>query len=169
MKPRLPHILLLAAVWVWFTAILLPSLFMSVPAFAPAGELLYRAFSLICHQYDSRSLFIAGQKLAVCSRCSAIYFGFAIGATAWCVYGGSNSKNRRANHQFHPGLHWLIGVLPMVVDVLLDTIKIYPSSFTSRVLTGLFFGLVASAILFPHLVEAISEIRTIAFRKSAYE
>ena len=40
---------------------------------------LYMFFSIICHQQPARSWTIAGEPLAVCIRCTAIYFGFFAG------------------------------------------------------------------------------------------
>jgi uncharacterized membrane protein len=42
-------------------------------------EPLYLFFSLICHQLPARSWNIAGEPLAVCIRCTTIYFGFFAG------------------------------------------------------------------------------------------
>jgi uncharacterized membrane protein len=37
-------------------------------------------FSSICHQIPERSFQLAGEPLAVCARCTGIYFGFALAA-----------------------------------------------------------------------------------------
>ena len=37
---------------------------------------IYSVFSAICHQYPERSWFLLSQPLAVCIRCTSIYFGF---------------------------------------------------------------------------------------------
>lgn len=39
----------------------------------------HRLFSNLCHQIPERSFWIAGQPMAVCSRCLGIYSGFALG------------------------------------------------------------------------------------------
>src|SRR5262245_12123640 len=41
------------------------------------AEVIYRAFGVFCHQRPDRSYFIEGHKLAVCSRCTGLYAGFA--------------------------------------------------------------------------------------------
>src|SRR5262249_9050103 len=40
---------------------------------AGAAAPIYRFFGLFCHQRDERSFHIAGQKMACCERCFAIY------------------------------------------------------------------------------------------------
>jgi len=42
---------------------------------------IYDFFSRICHQDPSRSWHVAGEPLAVCIRCTSIYFAFA--AALW--------------------------------------------------------------------------------------
>jgi uncharacterized membrane protein len=46
---------------------------------APSGESIYSAFSRICHQYPSRSLWIADRPMALCIRCWGGYLGIALG------------------------------------------------------------------------------------------
>ncbi len=48
---------------------------------APLGRdpVLYSLFAIVCHQQPERSLWLAGSPLAVCARCSGIYFGALLG------------------------------------------------------------------------------------------
>jgi uncharacterized membrane protein len=50
---------------------------------APAFKLswVYNVFSIICHQDPTRSWSLAGEPLAVCIRCTSIYFAFT--ASLW--------------------------------------------------------------------------------------
>jgi hypothetical protein len=59
---------LLAAAAAWCLAIVA----------APALHLtfIYNFFAVICHQQPARSWQVAGEPLAVCIRCTSIYFGF---------------------------------------------------------------------------------------------
>ena len=61
---------------------LLVSLVVIAPLAAASGYLdlargIYGAFAVFCHQLPERSYFIDGHKLAICSRCTGIYAGFA--------------------------------------------------------------------------------------------
>src|SRR5215510_7810628 len=71
--------------WLLSTAAvaLLVSLIVIAPAAAASGhseiaEGIYQGFGVFCHQRPDRSFFIEGHKLAVCSRCTGLYAGFAI-------------------------------------------------------------------------------------------
>ena len=64
------------------TVAALVSLILVAPLAAAGGHTavafaIYRAFGTLCHQIPERSYFIDGHKLAVCSRCTGIYAGFA--------------------------------------------------------------------------------------------
>src|SRR5262249_26791053 len=70
--------LLVALALLWLAAIVLPAYW------AADGELLSalivrRCFSLVCHQMPERSFYLFGHPLAVCARCTGIYFGIAVG------------------------------------------------------------------------------------------
>src|SRR6185503_9822080 len=59
------------------------SLIVIAPVAAASGhseiaEGIYRDFGIFCHQRPDRSYFIEGHKLAVCSRCTGLYAGFAL-------------------------------------------------------------------------------------------
>jgi hypothetical protein len=66
-RTRTDRVLFLAAA-AWCLAIV------AAPAFHLT--LIYNFFSVICHQQAARSWQIAGEPLAVCIRCTSIYFGF---------------------------------------------------------------------------------------------
>src|SRR6187455_3000891 len=70
---------LISVATVWF----LVALIVLAPAAAAGGhgelaQVIYRGFGVFCHQLPERSYFIEGHKLAVCSRCTGLYGGFAI-------------------------------------------------------------------------------------------
>jgi len=62
---------LLFGTTVWCLAIVATPIFHLTP--------LYVFFSAICHQLPARSWHIHGELLAVCIRCTAIYYGFLAG------------------------------------------------------------------------------------------
>ena len=69
--------LLFAVVTLWQLLILLPPFVGS--HHAGLSTLLYHPFSALCHQISDRSLHLYGFPLAVCARCSGLYFGFWLG------------------------------------------------------------------------------------------
>lgn len=151
MKRSLPYIILVVSTSLWCMVLVLPPLsasFHLLPA-SVSGQ-IYRIYSLVCHQYDSRSLHINGCKLAVCCRCTAIYFGFLAGVLCIPIFSHKKISSIR--------LWMVIAVLPMAVDVTLDTFAIHGSDMYARLSTGGFFGVVAALIITPIFTEGCSEI-----------
>lgn len=98
-------------------------------AFGPTATApLYAAFSLICPQRPSHTWFIAGQPMAMEQRMVAMYLAFGI---AGLLYAGWSWARR-------PLPTWLavLAAAPIVVDIVLSTAGVRPSTPTSRLWTG---------------------------------
>src|SRR5688572_31637307 len=71
---------------IWLISTIVVFAIVSLIAIAPLtaethGQLatsIYGGFAVVCHQLAERSYFIFGHKLAVCSRCTGLYAGFAL-------------------------------------------------------------------------------------------
>ena len=109
---------------------------------------VYDFFSRICHQNPARSWFVYDEPLAVCVRCTSIYFGFLISLVA----------NFRANPR---ALRWAVaasGVEFVLALVLVDSALL-------RAVSG--FGLGATAAPFVVIgVEQALEARSMTARFS---
>src|SRR5262249_46137120 len=75
------------AIWVFISAmaLLIVGSILAAPLLRSANHpelatAIYRTFSFVCHQIPERSFKLAGYQLAVCSRCTGIYMGFAVAA-----------------------------------------------------------------------------------------
>ncbi|MBI1805277.1 MAG: DUF2085 domain-containing protein [Ignavibacteriae bacterium] len=148
MNSRLAYTVLLVGSFLWCALLVLAPLVSSIHP--TVSHLLYSFFAPICHQDDARSLHIAGHKLAVCIRCSAIYFGFFAGILAV-------SRLRRWMRVV-PKTTWLVAITPMMLDVLCDITGIHASNATTRVVTGGFFGIIAAQLIVPVAVQALTEV-----------
>jgi uncharacterized membrane protein len=108
---------------------------------------LYRAFAAFCHQIPERSYFIAGHKLAVCSRCTGLYAGFALTLLLYPLI-------RSLRTTVWPPREWLfLAAVPMAIDFSLTFFGIWENTHTSRLLTGLLLGSVTVFYVMPGLVE----------------
>jgi uncharacterized membrane protein len=108
---------------------------------------IYRAFGAVCHQLPHRSYFIAGHKLAVCSRCTGLYFGFALTLLAYPLIRSLRSTQL-------PARRWLIlAAMPLAVDFSLTFFGFWENTHTSRLLTGALLGSVAVFYVMPGLME----------------
>ncbi len=110
------------------------------------NTLLWNIGYSICHQLPERTLTIGGLLLPMCARDTGIYLGFLAGLF-FIIF-----KRKQSNHTFPPpnvAIAVLLMALPMTVDALLSYSRILPSTNTSRLLTGVFFGGALSIFLIP--------------------
>jgi uncharacterized membrane protein len=114
------------------------------------SALLYSIFSGVCHQFPDRSFHLAGEPLAVCIRCSAIYFG------AWISLVFMSFTVRI--HRYPPA--WLLAaaISPMAADVILSLTGLHASDTLSRTLSGLLAGVVVPYYVMPPLVESVQQL-----------
>jgi len=99
---------------------------------------VYFFFSRICHQDPARSWSLAGEPLAVCIRCTSIYFAFT--ASLWLGLKAS--------------VRWLrLSVLLMVCEFIFARFVIDVALLRS--LSGVLVGLSAA----PFVKRAVEEIR----------
>jgi uncharacterized membrane protein len=147
MRTRL-FLLLATAVWCCLI-IATPLLASGDGLFRASGTALYAFFSPMCHQWDSHSLHLAGEKFPVCIRCSAIYGGFFFGLLLY------PSLGRMIERRFTSRAILAAAVAGMLVDVTFSMLGILESSTASRLLTGGTFGLLAAFVLTPVLHELI--------------
>ena len=108
---------------------------------------LYHSFGLLCHQIPERSFFIAGEKFAVCSRCTGVYFGFL---AMLLVYPKLKSLRRTDL----PSRKWLIAsAVPLVIDFGLTFLGIWENTHATRFMTGLALGAAVVFFVMPGIVE----------------
>jgi uncharacterized membrane protein len=124
------YIALLAAATLWCISIVAAPLL--------GLSWVYSLFSRICHQDPSRSWHLAGEPLAVCIRCTSVYFGFTV--SLWLGV--------KAN------VRWLrLSILLMVCEFVVARL-VLDTEFL-RSVSGVLVGLSAA----PFVKEAIEEIR----------
>jgi uncharacterized membrane protein len=152
--PRITYTVILSCTLAWCVTILLAPYLAS--SSSPVAGLVYRAFHPICHQLPERSFHVFGEKLAVCSRCSAIYFAFLIGVFAYPFI--HRPKNAAQQYATPSRIVLLIALLPMVIDVGLDFLSIHESGFVTRTITGALFGIVIPFFVVPAAIEGVEQI-----------
>jgi uncharacterized membrane protein len=113
------------------------------------GTMLYRFYAVVCHQFESRSLAIAGNHMAVCARCTGIYAGFLIGLIAIRLIAPLREFRPHAITAI------AVSVFPMVLHVIVETLNVIEPSISLRIVTGLWSGAGFSMILHRSLTEII--------------
>jgi len=130
----------------------LVSLILVAPLAAASGHneiagAIYRGFSVLCHQRPDRSYFIDGHEFGVCSRCTGIYFGFALTLLAYPLV-------RSLRTTTTPARKWLLlAALPLVIDFSLTFFGLWENTHTSRLVTGLLLGSVAVFYVMPGIAD----------------
>jgi uncharacterized membrane protein len=111
---------------------------------------IYTVYRPTCHQLPERSFFLAGYKVAVCARCSALYVSF------WSVgvlYGLARwIWPQRAPVWPAQALKWvLIASAPLIVDGLTQLVGLHESTNVLRTVTGVLCGGAAAWFIYPNL------------------
>ena len=132
--------------------LLVVSLIVVAPVAAAGGhsELaqgIYGAFAMLCHQLPERSYFIDGHKLAVCSRCTGIYAGFAFTLLLYPLI-------RSLRNPVMPPPSWLLlAALPLAIDFGVNFFGFWQNTHTSRLLTGALLGSAVVFYVMPGIIE----------------
>lgn len=133
-------------VLLWNVSIILAPI-ASKNGFEQIASFLYKSFSYTCHQIETRSLNLSGNKLAVCSRCFGFYFGFLLGLVFYPLF-------RSIENPEPISPLWLIlSMIPIGLDWLLGVIGVWENTHLSRSITGLILGIVCAACIVPVLTE----------------
>src|SRR6185503_1519368 len=111
------------------------------------AEGIYRGFGIFCHQRPDRSYFIEGHKLAVCSRCTGLYAGFALTLLLYPLI-----RSLR-NNVTPPRIYLILAAIPLGIDFSLTFFGIWDNTHTSRLLTGALLGSVAVFYVMPGIVD----------------
>jgi uncharacterized membrane protein len=115
-----------------------------------AAFVLYKSFEKFCHQIPERSFYVDGHPLAVCARCTGIYFGFAAGVLFYPVV------RSLAQSYPAPARRWLlIALAPAVLDFALDYLGIWQNTRLTRSLSGALLGSVVAFYVVPALLDMI--------------
>jgi uncharacterized membrane protein len=140
-----------ALVSVWCIGILTAPLLRHA-GWTQSADMIYSFFARVCHQDDVRSFHIEGEKIGVCIRCSAIYFGFFLGLIILLLSRVFRLKKIPAKGFI------LFAALPMIIDVLLNTVGIHTSTPMTRVITGALFGISMPWLVVPIFIEACLQL-----------
>jgi len=152
---RLTYAVVLSGAIAWCALILVAPFAASSAAFGSLGSIVYAFFSPLCHQIDSRSFHLFGEPLAVCGRCTAIYFGFLAGTIIYPLYRAKGSALRSPQ----PGrVFLLVSIMPVLIDFTLEAAGVYDSSNIIRAVTGAWLGVLLPFLIIPGAVEGVSQL-----------
>lgn len=116
------------------------------------SETLYRIYSVVCHQFESRSFHLHGEPLAVCIRCSSIYFVFLMTLIMLQIFTSLRDK------KLNTILLLFLTAVPMAVDGSLSIFGLYHASDISRIATGSLFGIGMALLLHRSLAGTVRSL-----------
>lgn len=151
---------------VWSITATLTLLYVSLIIVAPvalahdydsSAFVLYQMFDRVCHQISERAFYLAGHPLAVCARCTGIYFGFALGVIVYPLV-------RSLRRGDAPARKWLLlAAVPTLLDFALGFSGVLENTHLSRSLTGALLG---AAIAF-YVVPGLMDLSRMSFRRDS--
>jgi len=147
-NPRTTYFAVLICSGLWCALLLAAPLLRS--ADLPVSSALYSAFSHVCHQFSDRSFHVGGEPIAVCVRCSVLYFGFFASLIVYPFL-----ARRRSRLQDVRVL--AVAFLPMAIDVGLNMFGLSQSTAETRALTGLLAGVALPFFVLPPLQDAVRQ------------
>jgi uncharacterized membrane protein len=100
---------------------------------------VYSVGDLLCHQKAERSLFINGNEMPFCTRCTAIWLGLAFGMGFMVFY------SIELNEKFFVAI--ILSIIPLGIDGTGQLLGFWESSNILRFLTGFPAGLVCGIAL----------------------
>lgn len=112
-------------------------------------NLVYSCGDRLCHQRAERSLFINGNQMAFCSRCTAIFSGLVIGLAVLMFYRVS------LDEKFFVLI--FVSFIPIGVDGVGQLLNFWESTTLSRLFTGLFVG-ITSGMALGVIVDEVKEM-----------
>lgn len=116
-------------------------------AYLQPANLIYRAFSFLCHQIPERSFHLDGHQLAVCSRCTGIYAGFAAGVLFYPLVRSLRRPDSLSRL-------WLLpACLPIAIDFALGFFGVWENTHLSRFSTGAIFGAACAFFVVPGFLD----------------
>jgi uncharacterized membrane protein len=108
--------------------------FLAVHSHPVSSALAYFLFSPLCHQIPERSFHLYGHPLAVCHRCTGIYFGLFLGMLL------PVTKSWQFNSPLRRRLFVLCMCTPILLDFFLSYFGIWAGAPLIRFATGIIFG-----------------------------
>jgi len=146
------------------------------------AELIHRVFAPLCHQLPERSFFLFGPqtvysyeelalqlggstvpqrmvgtpelgfKMAVCERDIAVYGAMVLAGIAF--------QWLRPRLRPLTARQFVLFILPMAIDGGGQLIGLWSSTWLTRVITGVLFGIACIGLTYPYLEQGMREVRT---------
>lgn len=155
---KIAYLITLLMAILWVIAIVLPTYFHSQKQEVLA-YFARKLFSFICHQMEDRSFWFWDYPLAVCARCSGIYFGVLLGTLFYPLI----KKYQKTD--LLPQRYLVLMLLPTTIDFLLGLFHIVENTHFSRAFTGILAGFALAFYFTPAIINLALELTQIIANK----
>lgn len=145
------YFVFLSAVALWCGLIILAPL-LAWRGHSFSSGINYLIFSPVCHQMASRSFFVFGHQMAVCSRCTGIYFGFFASTLLFFVL----IKMKKVPDLSYRVL--FLAVIALAIDFAAG-FTVVGNTKVSRFFTGFIVGAIALFFVLPGVLELGNSLR----------
>jgi len=142
---------ILACIWGAIIIAALSAPLLLSGSFSTAAFFNYLPFSFFCHQIPERSFTLFHYPLAVCHRCTGIYFGLFLGTLLSPVFFRIPPRVQRASIISAAAL--------LALDALLPFTGLWNGFRLCRFMTGLVFGISAAPFAVVGFGEILKDIR----------
>jgi uncharacterized membrane protein len=102
-------------------------------------NVVYSIGDRLCHQKSERSLFLNGNEMPFCTRCTAIWLGLAFGIGFMVLY------TIDLNEKFFIAI--IFSLVPLGIDGIGQLLGFWESTNVIRILTGLPAGIICGVAL----------------------
>jgi uncharacterized membrane protein len=102
-------------------------------------NVVYSIGDRLCHQKSERSLFLNGNEMPFCTRCTAIWLGLAFGIGFMVLY------TIDLNEKFFIAI--IFSLVPLGIDGIGQLLGFWESTNVIRILTGLLAGIICGVAL----------------------
>jgi uncharacterized membrane protein len=155
---RLTFVLTFLVFSVWLAGIFLAPYLRSLSS--PWAPFIYALYSPFCHQVPERSFSCFGYPLSVCARCLGIYSGMLFGLVLYPFIRGGRQVRVPESKVF------FVLSAPIVLDTAANFIRLWRSSNSVRLATGVLWGSVLPFYLITGLVDFLIQRRKRVREKS---
>ncbi len=135
---------------IWFAGFFFECLSKLYPESIIILPFIKKTYSLVCHQESKKLIELYCGHSLVCSRCVGIYSGILLSSFLSFFL----KKEINLNIKF-----LFISALPILIDILFASLKIYSYSKTTAYLSGLLFGSVLFLYFYKSLINFFNEIQ----------
>ena len=138
---------------IWLILIYFSFLTILFPFLSFLQPIIYKMFSLVCHQEKDKVFTYLGMSTNVCFRCLGLYWGAFISSFFIFFFSKLYLHARK--------VLFFIALILLAIDVFLVNLGVYKYNIYTSFLTGIFLGFICFLYLYKSIFEQFSQEKNI--------